>query len=106
MVCVQQYQATVLVKKKGSETHAKAREERVLAKRLRYSRTNAHEVHEMRTTTVAIRMRLGIYTVRELRDNTVANFAIMQSRWICNFVLSRRIATNSQPFFDKYHIST
>ena len=40
-------------------------------KRSRYSRTNVHEVHEMRTTTVAVRMHIGIYTVRKLRDNTV-----------------------------------
>ena len=72
--------------KKGSETHAKVREERALAKRLRYSRTN---VREMRTTTVAVRMRIGIYTVRELRDNTVANFAILQSRWVCDFVFTK-----------------
>ena len=48
----------------------------MLAKRLRYSRTNVHEVREMRTTTVAVRMRIGIYTVRELRDG----FAILSSR--------------------------
>ena len=68
--------------KKGSETReyfAKAREESTLAKRSRYSRTNVREVHEMRTTMVAIRICIGIYTVRELRDNTVANFAIIQS---------------------------
>ena len=61
--------------KKGCETHtntAKARKKRVLAKRSRYSRTNIREVHEMHTTMVAIHMRIGIYTVRELRDNTVA----------------------------------
>ena len=60
--------------KKGSETHehfAKAREEHVLAKRSRYSRTNVREVHEMCTTTVAVRMHIGNYTVRELHDNTV-----------------------------------
>ena len=65
----------VLVKKKGSETRehfVKAHEERVLVKRSRYLRTNVREVHEMCTTTVAVRMRIGIYTVRELRDNTVA----------------------------------
>ena len=44
----------------------------MLAKRSRYSHTNVREVHEMRTNTVAVRMRIGIYTVRELRDNTVA----------------------------------
>ena len=44
----------------------------MLTKRSRYSCTNVHEVHEMRTTTVAVRMRIGIYTVRELHDNTVA----------------------------------
>ena len=61
--------------KKGSETHeyfAKARKESVLAKRSRYSHTNVCEVHEMHTTMVAVRIRIGIYTVRELRDNTVA----------------------------------
>ena len=50
----------------------KAREERVLAKRSRYLHTNVREVHEMYTTTVAVRMHIGIYTVCELRDNTVA----------------------------------
>ena len=90
----------VLVKK-GSKTReyfAKAREESALAKRSRYSCTNVREVHEMRTTycflailfwdlgtrlrttMVAVRIRIGIYIVRELRDNTVANFAIIQSR--------------------------
>ena len=54
------------------EHFAKAREEHVLVKRSRYSRTNVREVHEMHTTTVAVRMRIGIYTVRKLRDNTVA----------------------------------
>ena len=78
--------STVLVKKRQRNTRehfAKAREECVLTKRSRYSRINVHEVHEMRTTTVAVRMHIGInYTVRELRDNTVANFAIIQSRWV------------------------
>ena len=55
----------------------KAREERALTKRLCYLRTNVRKVHEMRTTTVAVCMRIGIYTVRELRNNTVANFAII-----------------------------
>ena len=41
-------------------------------KRLRYSRTNVRKVHEMCTTTVAVCMRIGIYTVRELCDNTAA----------------------------------
>ena len=50
----------------------KAREERALAKRSHYSRTNIREVHEMHTTTVAICMHIGIYPVCELRDNTVA----------------------------------
>ena len=43
-------------------------------KRSCYLRTNVREVHEMRTIymcTVAVRMRIGIYTVRELCDNTV-----------------------------------
>ena len=40
-------------------------------KRSHYSCTNACEVHEMRTTMVAVRMRIGIYTVRKLRDNTI-----------------------------------
>ena len=44
----------------------------MLTKCSRYSRTNVREVHEMRTTTVAVRMRIGNYTVHELRDNTVA----------------------------------
>ena len=44
----------------------------MLAKRSRYSRTNIRKVHEMRTTTVAVRMCIGIYTVRELRNNIVA----------------------------------
>ena len=47
----------------------------MLTKRSRYSQTNVtnvRKVHEMRTTTVAVRMRIGIYTVHELRDNTVA----------------------------------
>ena len=84
---------TVLVKK-GSETRehfAKAREERALVKRSCYSRTNVREVHEMRTTTVAVRMHIGtcIYTVREFCDNTVANFAIIQSRWVCDFVFMK-----------------
>jgi len=48
--------------------------------RSRYSHTNVREVHEMRTTMVAVRIRIGIYTVRELRDNTVANFMIIQSQ--------------------------
>ena len=50
----------------------KAHEERALTKRSCYSHTNVREVHELHTTTVAVRMCLGIYTVRELRDNTVA----------------------------------
>ena len=44
----------------------------MLAKRSRYSRTSVREVHEIRTTTVAIRVHIGIYTVRELRNDTVA----------------------------------
>ena len=76
-------------KKKGSETHAKARKERALTKRSHYSRTSVRKVHKMRTTTVAVRMRIGInYTVRELRDNTIANFAIIQSQWVCDFVFT------------------
>ena len=43
----------------------------MLAKRSRYSHTNVREVQEMRTTTVAVCIRIGIYTVYELRDNTV-----------------------------------
>ena len=43
----------------------------MLAKRLCYLHTNVREVHEIRTTTVAVHMHIGIYTVRELRDNTV-----------------------------------
>ena len=43
----------------------------MLAKRLRYSCTNVRKVREMHTTTVAVRMRIGIYTVCELRDDTV-----------------------------------
>ena len=63
---------TVLVKKKVAKHFAKTHKERALAKHLCYSRTNVREVHEMRTTMVAVRMRIGIYTVRELRNNTVA----------------------------------
>ena len=44
----------------------------MLAKHSRYSRTNVREVHEMRISTVAVRIRIGIYTVCELRDNIVA----------------------------------
>ena len=41
-------------------------------KRSRYLRTNVREVHEMHTTMVAVHMHIGIYTIRELRNNTVA----------------------------------
>ena len=51
---------------------------RALVKRPRYSRTNIREVHEMRTTTVAVHRRIGIYTVHELHDNTVASFTVVQ----------------------------
>ena len=44
----------------------------MLAKRSRYLRANVRKVHEMRTTTVTVCMRIGIYTVCKLRDNTVA----------------------------------
>ena len=43
----------------------------MLTKHSHYLRTNVREVHEMRTTTVAVRMCIGIYTVRELRNNIV-----------------------------------
>ena len=78
-----------LSKKKVAKHTRTLREENALAKRSHYSRTNVREVHEMRTTTVAVRMRIGIYTVRKLRDNTVANFAIIQSRWVCDFVFTK-----------------
>ena len=82
---------TVLVKK-GSETReyfAKACEESALAKRSRYLRTNVREVHEMHSTMVAVRIRIGIYTVRKLRDNTVANFLIIQLLWVYDFVFTK-----------------
>ena len=69
----------------------------VLAKRLRYSHTNVHKVHEMRTTMVAVRMCIGVYTVRELHDNTVT----MGLR----FCLHKVVAKNRDQFatfFDKY----
>ena len=78
--------------KKGGETReyfAKAHEESALTKRSRYSRTNVREVHEMCTTMVAVHIRIGIYTVRKLRDNTVTNFAIIQLRWVCDFVFTK-----------------
>ena len=49
-----------------------AKHTQILRKGSRYSRTNIREVHEMRTTTVAVRIRIGIYTVHELYDNIVA----------------------------------
>ena len=69
----------------------------MLAKRSRYSHTNVREVHKMRTTTVAIRMRIGIYTVRELRDNTVA----MGLRFCLHEVVTKN-CEQFATFFDKY----
>ena len=97
--------------KKGSETRdhfVKAREERVLAKRSHYSHTNVCEVHEMCTTTAAVRMRIGIYTVRELRDNTVAmglrfclHKVVAKNRdQFATFFLTSTVCTNAQWFED------
>ena len=38
------------------------------------------EGHEMRTTTVAVRMCIGNYTVCELHNNSRDGFAILSSR--------------------------
>ena len=75
------------------------REERVLAKHSCYSRTNVRKVHEMRTTTVAVRMHIGIYTVRKLRDNTVA----MGLRFCLHEVVAKN-RDQFATFFDKYRI--
>ena len=76
----------------------KAREERVLAKHSRYSHTNVREVHEMHTTTMADYMRIGIYTVHELRDNTVT----MGLR----FCLHEVVAKNRDPIRNLFLTST
>ena len=70
----------------------------MLAKRSRYSRTNVHKVHEMRTTTVTVCMRIGIYTVCELRDNTVA----MGLRFCLHEVVTKNHDQFATFFFDKY----
>ena len=76
----------------------KARKEHVLTKHSRYLRTNVREVHEMCKTTVAIRMRIGVYTVRELRDNTVA----MGLQFCLHEVVTKNCDQFTTFFFDKY----
>ena len=70
----------------------------MLTKRSRYSRTNVREVHKMHTITVAVSIRIGIYTVRELRDNTVT----MGLRFCLHEVVAKN-RDQFATFFDKYH---
>ena len=65
---------------------------------LRISRTNIREVHEMRTTTVAVCMHIGIYTVRELHDSAVV--------MALQFCLHEVVAKNWEQFATFFWTST
>ena len=84
---------------KGSETHANTswRLTRSVCSRSIHA-IRVREVCEIRTTMVAVRMRIGIYTVRELRDDTVA----MGLRFCFHEVVVKNRNQFATFFFDKY----